>query len=569
MMKSLRFSLFFLGALLVFPVMAQGPLQEELLLTKPYLPSVNDAVKLDQLPGMMDTATIRPNFNYSVTSRRLDGPLSVRSMGAEGLQSVKTPELNIGYLRLGVGTYRTPAGELALNTRQKDKYSAGLTMSHLSSDGKVKLDNGHRVFAGFSDNNLSGYMNSFFKDFSLSGDVSYRRLVSYAYGYDPYSFPEHLVFAQNDIRSIYQMGDLNVSMRSLNKKEESMRYSGTLGLRNTSNDVGGRERQLLLAGDFRQGPFGMRYTVDLLDRNNDMMQEGKAAALGMNMFYLMTNQKMRFEAGLKPQLFKESGDNARFRLYPVAEFQYSVVDHLLIPFAGLNGGIRSNSYRTLIEENPNLISGYNSPTYTDIKYNIYGGMKGSFGSKAQYYLRASYSSVANDYVFLNLGTMENFLDFLINDEPLTQNYFATIGVDYKVLTLGTDLFVQPSKNFDITLKGTYFKYHTKNLPNILGKPDFEASMVARYVYQSKWSVQVDVSATGNRYFMDFTPDAPDYQAQKRLDGAMNFGLLSEYFVNNRLSVFLKLSNFTTSKYYKWMYYPVQRFQVMGGVTFVF
>jgi hypothetical protein len=147
--------------------------------------------------------------------------LSQSTARAAGLQPVQTPELNIGYLRLGLGTYRTPMGELALNTRRSEKFSGGLNLSHLSSDGKVELDNGHKVFSGFSDNRFSAYGKTFYRAFSLSADVGYRRLVSHAYGYDPHGFPAHLHLAKKDIRNIYQMGDLNVAVRSLNRSKVS------------------------------------------------------------------------------------------------------------------------------------------------------------------------------------------------------------------------------------------------------------------------------------------------------------------------------------------------------------
>jgi len=544
-----------LPLVLPFVGMAQDGLQQELLLTKPYQPSVNEAVKLDQLPGMIDTATIRPSFNYSITSQRLDSPLSQSTARAAGLQPVQTPELNIGYLRLGLGTYRTPMGELALNTRRSEKFSGGLNLSHLSSDGKVELDNGHKVFSGFSDNRFSAYGKTFFRAFSLSADVGYRRLVSHAYGYDPHGFPAHLHLAKKDIRNIYQMGDLNVAVRSLNRSKVS--YSGTLSLRNTTDDFDARERQLMLAGELQKGTMGLRYMADMLDRSDVMLQNGRAVTTAGNPYYLITTDKMRLELGAKAQLFKEEGDHMHYRLYPVAEIQYELIHDALIPFAGVNGGVRTRSYRSMIEENPHLMSGYNVPTFTDTRFQIYAGFKGSLGSLAQYYLRSSYSSVKGDRVFLNADT------------PASQNYFFALPVSYKQFTMGVDLYVQPSDNFDLTFKGTYYHYEVEPWDHMLDRPDFEASLVARYVYESRWSLQFDVTATGNRYYLDLIPDVPDFQSEVRIDGVLNFGLKAEYFLTNRLSVFTKLSNFTTSKYYRWMNYPIQRFQVMGGVTFAF
>ena len=47
----------------------------------------------------------------------------------------------------------------------------------------------------------------------------------------------------------------------------------------------------------------------------------------------------------------------------------------------------------------------------------------------------------------------------------------------------------------------------------------------------------------------------------------NFG--AEYSYNKRISVFLQCNNFAAQKYKRWLNYPVQGFQIIGGVTFKF
>jgi hypothetical protein len=45
---------------------------------------------------------------------------------------------------------------------------------------------------------------------------------------------------------------------------------------------------------------------------------------------------------------------------------------------------------------------------------------------------------------------------------------------------------------------------------------------------------------------------------------LNLGL--EYRYNKRISAFVQLNNLASQRYMRWYNYPVQIFQVMGGVT---
>ena len=59
------------------------------------------------------------------------------------------------------------------------------------------------------------------------------------------------------------------------------------------------------------------------------------------------------------------------------------------------------------------------------------------------------------------------------------------------------------------------------------------------------------------------------------DEDFNLGFLAdanlhmEYRYSNRFSVFLHFNNLAAQKYARWNRYPVQGFQVLGGLTFAF
>jgi hypothetical protein len=60
--------------------------------------------------------------------------------------------------------------------------------------------------------------------------------------------------------------------------------------------------------------------------------------------------------------------------------------------------------------------------------------------------------------------------------------------------------------------------------------------------------------------------------EENLQFAKNLGIIAdvnigaEYRYNKRLSAFIQFNNVASQSYQRWYNYPVQRFQVLGGVT---
>ena len=54
-----------------------------------------------------------------------------------------------------------------------------------------------------------------------------------------------------------------------------------------------------------------------------------------------------------------------------------------------------------------------------------------------------------------------------------------------------------------------------------------------------------------------------------LDGYFDINLAGNYKFNERLSFFLKLNNLANQKYEKWLNFPVQGIQILGGASYKF
>ena len=56
-----------------------------------------------------------------------------------------------------------------------------------------------------------------------------------------------------------------------------------------------------------------------------------------------------------------------------------------------------------------------------------------------------------------------------------------------------------------------------------------------------------------------------YNLKPFLDANLGF----EYRYNKKLSAFINFNNFAGKKYYQWTAYPVQGFNLLGGITLAF
>ena len=77
------------------------------------------------------------------------------------------------YLKLGLGNYLTPLVELNINSLRSSKYTLGAYFHHISSNGKVELENNKNVFAGYADNDASLFGERYFKNATLSGNIDF------------------------------------------------------------------------------------------------------------------------------------------------------------------------------------------------------------------------------------------------------------------------------------------------------------------------------------------------------------------------------------------------------------
>jgi len=132
-------------------VRAQEGLDKEIIVVQPYKPALSDAYKINVLPTISDTISIRPDFDYSILPKKIETGFEVRPIKAAKLVGEPLTKLYKSYLKLGVGNYLAPLAELNVNSLRSKNRSVGIYFMHQSVNGKVKLNNGEKVPPGFNE----------------------------------------------------------------------------------------------------------------------------------------------------------------------------------------------------------------------------------------------------------------------------------------------------------------------------------------------------------------------------------------------------------------------------------
>jgi len=141
-----------------------------------------------------------------------------------------------------------------------------------------------------------------------------------------------------------------------------------------------------------------------------------------------------------------------------------------------------------------------------------------------------------------------------------------------VINISGALEIDMSQKLNVHLKGDLYKYTTDAEPTAWNLPEFEASLFLDYQLSDKLSMAANLFYWGSR--QDTTnfeelifpePITPNVTLDAFLDA--NFQI--SYEITNQFGAFVKVNNIANNSYNRWNHYPVQGFQVLGGLSYKF
>ncbi|MDF2448010.1 MAG: hypothetical protein K0R26_514 [Bacteroidota bacterium] len=522
--------------------------------TSEFDPTIKDAVKLGDLPEIIDTVKRIQNIRYGIVSKPLMTKYDVVPIDAAKMKNEPLSKLYHALLKVGLGTYTTPYGEFWINSLRTRDVAYGIHFKHLSSSSHLK-DVG---YSGFSDNEGEIFGKKFYKKHTLTGELNYKRNVVHFYGYDT----SENKLTRDYTRQRYQLFEPVIKVQSHYTDSSKINHSIRFGYHNLTDLYSVSENNVKLNTLFNtfinKERLFVAFDADYYSHKlpNDTFND---VILKLNPYFEAHGKKWTVDIGVGAALDMFSNQSAaKFYFYPQLNAQYDVYESIIIPYAGINGGLQKNSLRSLSSENP-FLSPYINYKNSNTKINVFGGLKGNLSSKTSYDAKSSYSIVDSMHFFV--------VDY-------TEN--GTLDNQYKVLYDNTELFnvngqvkYQLKEKINLVVKGNYYMYKTRNLTRAYHKPEYDLTFSAVYNLKSKIIIKGDVFIIGKQFALTKTSDNFVYKTEPKLmKGVVDANLGVEYRYSKMLSFFVNFNNIANSRYYRWEKYPSQRFNLMAGLTFI-
>ena len=530
-------------------LMAQEGIDKEIIVVQPYKPALSDAYKINVLPTISDTINIRPDFDYSIQPKKIETGFEVRPINAAKLVGEPLTKLYKSYLKLGVGNYLAPLGELNVNTLRSKNSSMGIYFMHQSVNGKVKLNNGEKVPPGFNDNILSLYGKKILHKSVLSGDIDAQYRGVNFYGYNP---GLDTTLEKESVQQHYIFANAAMQLHSTHKDSSHLNYQVNFDYGYSLDKFDHNEHAIKLSGKFNKlmnnQVFGLNTDIAHY-LTSQSIDSSSQTVLNFNPWFARSTSEYSYMLGINIAADIHDGD-AQIPVHPRAYLKIKVIDKVFVPYFGIDGKYEVNNFRKMIGENNYLLPGLRTKN-TNHKIMGYLGVKGSLSSKFGYHIKFNYSLIDNMYFFINDTT------------SVLENQFRAVYDDIEQLSLTGEVSFRPDEKLNLLLSGKYSQYNMDTLPHPWHMPNFDMSLRAGYNLRNKIILDASLFVKGRRYAYNPDPAGEPFILEGYLD--LNAGV--EYRYTRILSAFIRLNNILGMNQEPWLYYPTMRFNAMIGFTY--
>lgn len=529
---------------------------------------ISPSYRITENPKIIDTIVKTPQFTYPLLSRNMKISIQTEDIEASKIKIVdKLDKIYPGYIKVGLGTNTMPLGELYYNSIRNRKLFYGIHAKHLSSFGKIK----DYAPAQFDHTKAKAFSNFYLSKHLIESEINWLN-----HGYNYYGIKNDSI-PKDSLRNRVGAYQGKVSFSNLLRKDsarlaykinadygffhEFLKDSAAISTNARENNFGlgtnlSYKHELnvfALDLDFRFNSykFGESDTTLLAYRKNERNHI---------LHFRPTISSYRFDDKLKIELgvdinFDFSA-NSIFKPLVVANLKYSLLDGMFIPYIGIDGGLKQNTFHNLNRANPYINSAVDLKNTKEFK--IYGGIKGTLSKTISFDIHAQHIKFSDMVLFIN--------DTIFSD----QYKFNVLYDDVSKLTFGGSITYQNQEKLKIDAIVDYNIYNATDQKYAWYLPQLEITLRGSYNIYDKIYAKLDFTMKGGRKSPNgvLNPD-PTNENQFEADLIADANLHLEYRYNKRISAFLQFNNIANQKYHRWMNYPVYGFQVLGGVTFGF
>ncbi len=532
------------------------------------------AVRIGESPIIQDTATPTPVVDYPALSLFYPTEIELQKIEAAGVKLVdKLPQLYNSYVKVGVGSKFMPLGEIYFNNVRSRKYHYGANIKHLSSFGNLP----EYAPAGFDRTRGEIFGSLIEKRYQLNGSFHYGSQGLHYYGF------KNDTIAKDSIRQRYNDVGFDFDFVRERKDTANLNFKAGISYNNytslkpeidTLQDWRARENYFafnagawyksgkeVYMADLSVQYNGYRYgeeTKYISPVDSGLFRNNAVVSLKPQITTYAYNNRLRASVGL--DLTIDGSTTTKAYIYPLAEAKYSLFNDIFIPYVGVRGGLKQQSFRSFTRENEFLLP--NIDIRNEHKaIELYGGFKGTVSRRIGFNISAGFAHY------------KNMAFFLTDTLHVRQNQFFVAYDTANVAQIEGAVYYQLREKLRIDVIGRFNSYQLLNNSYAWNKPTTEFTLRGKYNLFDKVVAQLDLNLQGGRRALVYAPGTDvtleNGQYIRTLGYLADANLGVEYLYNNRISAFFQVNNIAAQRYARWYNYPVMGLQVMGGFTFKF
>lgn len=600
-------SLSTLGTVAALRAQTGGELNRQMEVTRAYEPTVNEAPKLDIKPNMVDTVALRPEFDYSITPLPISYGFQVSPFRAAMVDVNDYRLYTPFYVKAALGVPFQSLLDFYYNTTGMKKGFVSAYLNHYGSWSKIQNDNGVKPPSTQTFNKVGALGERRFGRYSLNGEIGYDYDLVSRYGYYTGGAPLEESFDTtasglrqtfSTIRGRVSFGDSFEDLSHFNFRvgaqaayfKDHYDYDQTdLALNLDLGKCFGDRHEVTLKAwfDAHGGQKKMEGWKQKQTLTNGMVTVAPLYHLKTGKFDFALGGDYTYNYMFLPVTFDESSTTRRRNyFFPRFQLRLDVTSGYFVPYIEIDGKLRSNDYRSLMNGNPYISSeapfgdGGMAVAPNTVEYNGRIGFTGSFSSSFSYKVYGG-ASIYKDYI-----TPVNYYGQY--DVSLPVSYGEQMWVQSDSLTMwtvGADLEGRISGAFGVEASVQYRGFSGGSYEYVSGMPNFTARLNLRYSYRDKLILNLGGTFLSARHFFQQAvgfyvnptlPGEPDnnnnqfgYHWYERVKPTVDLSLSAEYRISPLIGVFVQGNNLINQKLYRFYHYPGLGINMLAGVKLSF
>ena len=512
---------------------------ESVEIIKKFEAQLAESDKLDINPSLPPVDSSNRFAAYQINAKPLLINYPAPDIKPIAMKSEELPEVKNAFFKGGAGVPNMYYGELSYFGSILDKVDFGAGAKyHRADNGK---NNENQKFI-----NTDAFLQGSYKindRNSLLSKVDFREKIDHFFGYDNEIFS----FEQDQVRQRFRTVNIATSYVSPDNDIEKFNYGGNVNLYTHGDLFDSQENGAAFSAKVnkyikREHPLGLELIGDF-----SSFKDSTEVKQRLNIFTI------RPTASFHAEKFKVLiGGNlvfhdSTFTALPIIEAIANIAGNQLVAFAGWEGNVTKNTYRTLTEYNPYLVS--NPDLFNTTQHEYYGGLKGKI-KNISYVAKGGYKTIEG--LPLYLQNMNAPLRFDVISENANSIFIEATA----------EILLMKKLKVAAAFTKNFYELETQEQPWHV--PSLEVNLNTRYaLLNNKLALKAEF------YAANPVANISENFTIEFLNTLYDVSVGAEYSINETIGAWVDVNNLTSTKYERWVGYRTFGTNFMGGVSVKF